>query len=78
MKWHHRPVHVFKPGTMYMVTAGTVRKQHFFRGDEKLGLLEKELKAATEAYKWQVQAWALFSNHYHFIAFAPQIGRAHV
>ena len=69
--WHHRPAHLFVPNTAYIVTAGTLRKQHFFPGAERLGLLQAELFAAADAHSWELQAWAIFSNHYHFIAYAP-------
>jgi putative transposase len=69
--WHHRPAHVFVPGAFYLVTAGTLHKQHLFHGNERLQLLQKELFASVEAYGWDLQAWALFSNHHHFIAQAP-------
>jgi putative transposase len=69
-KWHHRPAHVFVPNTGYIVTAGTLHKQHYFQGVERLGLLQEELFASATTYGWELQAWALFSNHYHFIAYA--------
>ena len=54
-----------------MVTAGTYRKERFFHSMERLRVLQGELFAASEAYGWRLQAWAVFSNHYHFIAHAP-------
>ena len=70
-RWHHAPLHVFVPGAIYMVTAGTLHKAHVFRGDEKLRMLWEVLRSATSAYDWELRAWAVFSNHYHFIAQAP-------
>ena len=69
--WHHRPAHVFIPNAAYLVTAGTLHKQPYFRGAERLRLLQEELFAAATAYGWELQAWAIFANHYHFIAYAP-------
>lgn len=69
--WYHRPAHLFVPNAAYMVTAGTLHKQHYFRDIERLRLLQDELFAAAETYGWKLQAWAVFSNHYHFIAHAP-------
>ncbi|NIR49584.1 hypothetical protein GWO43_13850 [candidate division KSB1 bacterium] len=71
-RWHHRPEHIFVPGTMYIVTASTLHQQHFFRGRERLRLLNKVLLEALDDYNWSVQAWAVFSNHYHFIAKSPE------
>jgi putative transposase len=70
-QWHHAPLHVFIPGLVYMVTAGTLRKEHVFRGDEKLKALGGALLTATAAYGWELRAWVVFSNHYHFVAKAP-------
>jgi len=69
--WHHRPSHLFVPNAAYLVTAGTLHKKGFFRGPERLRILERELFAAAHVYSWELQAWALFANHYHFIARAP-------
>ena len=69
--WHHCPAHVFVPNAAYIVTAGTLHKQHYFRGVGRLRLLQEELFATVAAYGWELQAWAIFSNHYHFIAHAP-------
>jgi putative transposase len=66
--WHHAPDHIFIPETLYMVTAGTVRKAHFFRGDERLEFLQNTLLDLLEKHSWLINAWAVFVNHYHFIA----------
>src|SRR5437867_1793129 len=67
-RWHHSPLHIFVPNTLYMVTASTLYKRHVFRGDDRLQLLRDTLLEAALAYGWLLQAWAMFSNHYHFIA----------
>jgi len=51
-----------------MVTGATMHKQHFFRGQQKLTILETELLRLTNVHNWDLEAWAVFSNHYHFIA----------
>lgn len=70
-RWHHRPAHVFEPGQLYMVTASTLHKQLLFSGDERLSMLQQYLFTLSKKFGWELQAWALFSNHYHFIAKAP-------
>jgi putative transposase len=69
--WHHSPGHLFVANTMYIVTASTLGKQRLFRGDDRLRLLQDTLFEVAEAFGWQLQAWALFSTHYHWIAMAP-------
>jgi len=51
-----------------MITAGTYLKQHFFEGDLRLGFIQDLLLDTIFKHGWQVQAWAVFPNHYHFIA----------
>ena len=50
-----------------MVTAGTLNMEHFFREEERLDCLEASLLTLAQKYGWQLEAWAVFSNHYHFI-----------
>ncbi len=69
--WHHSPVHLFVPGSIYMVTAGTLYKEHFFAGDRRLKLLQGLVLETVQKHGWTIQAWAVFVNHYHLMASAP-------
>ena len=51
-----------------MITAATLYKQPLFDSPDKLTLLENRLLSLAKDYNWQLEAWAVFSNHYHFIA----------
>ncbi|MEW6208417.1 MAG: transposase [Acidobacteriota bacterium] len=66
--WPHAPVHRLGAEGVYMVTAGTLRKEHLFKTPEKLTLLENQLLSLAKKYDWQLEAWAVFANHYHFVA----------
>ena len=66
--WPHAPVHRFDSEGIYMVTASTLGREHLFKGEARLRLLENELLALTEQHLWQLEAWAVFVNHYHLIA----------
>ena len=66
--WPHAPVHKLTDHGVYFITAGTFHKEHYFRGDDRLALLEFHLLTKANLYHWQVEAWAAFSNHYHFVA----------
>ena len=57
-----------------MVTAGTYLKEHFFRGEDRLDHLEGLLLSLARHYRWDIEAWAVFSNHYHFVAHSPPDG----
>jgi putative transposase len=51
-----------------MVTAGTYLKQKFFSTPALLTQLTNLLLRLAETHDWNLQAWAVFPNHYHFIA----------
>jgi len=57
-----------------MVTAGTYYKEPFFRGADRLDYLCGMLLELAEHYSWHPQAWAVFPNHYHFVALSPPKG----
>jgi len=66
--WHHSPVHLFVPDGIYFVTGGTLKKKHFYDSPARLELLQESLLGVLEKHEWIVHAWAVFVNHYHFIA----------
>jgi len=66
--WPHAPVHRLGPDGVYIVTGATLYKTHFFNNAEKLTLLESSVLTLAKKYEWQLEAWAVFVNHYHLIA----------
>ena len=66
--WHHGPLHVVSDEGTYMVTAGTYRKEPFFHGERRLSFLCDSIFSVATEFKWGLRAWAIFPNHYHFIA----------
>jgi putative transposase len=70
--WPHAPEHrLFEDGA-YCVTVATYQKEHFFYGDDRLGNLCKGLLKYAAKHSWSLQAWAVFPNHYHFVAKSPK------
>jgi putative transposase len=69
--WPHAPLHQLSQSGTYFVTAGTYLKQHHFRGRERLRVLHRGLLTVARDFGWQLEAWAVFSNHYHFVAHSP-------
>lgn len=65
--WPHAPTHRLDERGVFMVTAGTYGKLHHFRGALRLGVLHRGLLTVARDFGWQLEAWAVFSNHYHFI-----------
>ncbi len=66
--WPHAPKHQLSENGAYFVTAGTYLKAHHFRTPQRLEVLERGLLTVTRDFSWELEAWAVFSNHYHFVA----------
>ena len=69
--WPHAPVHRLSESGTFMVTAGTSQKAHLLHSPARLTLVRDALFAIATEYHWQLQAWAILGNHYHFIAHSP-------
>ena len=69
--WPHAPTHQLAERGAYFVTASTYGKAHHFRGAQRLRVLHRGLLTVAEKFGWQLEAWAVFSNHYHFVAHSP-------
>jgi len=69
--WPHAPTHQLSESGTYLVTAGTYLKRHRFRSRERLLVLHRGLLTVARDFGWQLEAWAVFSNHYHFVAQSP-------
>jgi putative transposase len=66
--WPHAPVHRLCEHGIYIVTASTLNKQQLFDTPAKLDLVERMLLSLAKADHWQLEAWAVLINHYHFVA----------
>ena len=66
--WPHAPVHRLSEHGTFIVTASTLNRQHYFRSEESLTILENKLLELARQYSVVLEAWAVFSNHYHFVA----------
>ena len=66
--WPHAPVHRLDDSGVFMVTGAMLYKARVFATPDKLTLLETRLLALARRFNWQLEAWAVFANHYHFIA----------
>jgi putative transposase len=69
--WPHAPTHQLSARGTYFVTASTHLKAHHFHGTGRLRILHRGLLTVARDYGWQFEAWAVFSNHYHFVAHSP-------
>jgi putative transposase len=72
--WHHAPAHKVVEAGTYILTAGTYEKQMLFLGRERLQLLQDLIFQFADSAGWQLQAWAVFANHYHIVGMSPPTG----
>ena len=70
--WPHAPAHRVLAKGIYMVTSATYYKTLHFQTSERLLFLHDSLLQLSKDYQWKLQAWAIFANHYHFIAQSPE------
>ena len=71
MNWPHAPTHwLFEPG-LYMVTGGTHEKLPHLNAPERLDFFLESLFARAAEFGWELRAWAVLANHYHFVAVSP-------
>ena len=69
--WPHAPTHQLSDRATYFLTAATYQRLHHFRGARRLRVLQRGLLTVAGKFGWQLEAWAVFSNHYHFVAHSP-------
>jgi len=65
--WPHAPVHRLTSHGVFIVTAGTLHKHLLFDTPAKRDLLEGLLLSYARHFGWQLEAWAVLANHYHFV-----------
>ena len=71
MHWPHSPPHwLFTPG-LYIVTAGMCHKGRHFSDPTRLDYFSNLLLEQAHDFAWELKAWAVLSNHYHFVAQSP-------
>ena len=72
--WPHAPEHRLSVRGTYFVTASTYLRQNHFAGKVRLAVLHRGLLKVPDKFDWRLEAWAVFSNHYHFIGHSPETG----
>lgn len=71
-QWPHAPIHKLSANGVYIVTGATYQKNLLFQSFNQLEFLQNTLLMLSGEYDWKLQAWAIFANHYHFIAKSPE------
>ena len=70
--WPHAPTHQISSAGTYFVTASTYRHAHHFKTGKRLEVLQRGLLSVCGDFGWKLESWAVFSNHYHFVAHSPE------
>ncbi|NCD33981.1 MAG: hypothetical protein EOL87_11285 [Spartobacteria bacterium] len=70
-QWHHAPEHRLGGTGAFMVTCGTLHKESFLNTPERLTDFRDLLFKYAKKFDWRLQAWAVMSNHYHWIGLSP-------
>jgi len=73
VSWPHAPAHQLSSRGSYFVTAGTLHRAHYFNGRQRLEVLHRGLLKVAAEFSWRLEAWAVFSNHYHFVGHSPEM-----
>ena len=68
----HAPTHRLASSGTYFITASTYQKLHHLQGAARLQVLHRGLLKVAARFGWRLEAWAVFSNHYHFVGHALQ------
>jgi len=74
VRWPHAPPHFLVGNGTFMVTASTYGKSRHFNSKKRLRFLHDLIHTTAETYGWQLEAWAIMENHYHWIGKSPQAG----
>jgi len=67
----HAPAHNVTDAGAFIITAATLYKENLFNSPQALDLLEEIILQSCGKYGWRIQQWAVFPNHYHFVALSP-------
>ena len=69
--WPHAPPHRLTEAGVYFVTARARHQRHLLDSDEAKDGFQQKLFELIDEFGWNLEAWAILSNHYHFIAHSP-------
>ena len=76
--WPHSPIHRLTTAGAYMVTGAIYRNQLLLASGARRSLVQDALLELAPSMEWQLQAWAILPNHYHFIAMAAETAEVDV
>ncbi|MDP0492333.1 MAG: hypothetical protein Q7Q71_14895 [Verrucomicrobiota bacterium JB023] len=69
--WPHAPPHRLAQMGVYMVTARFREGKHWLEEEGIRDWFVENLKDRFSESGWKLEAWAVLSNHYHFVGHSP-------
>lgn len=73
-RWPHAPPHwLFEKGS-YFVTASAYHREPLFSTAKEKSVVVNALVETAAEFGWQLRAWVVLHNHYHFLADSPAVG----
>jgi putative transposase len=69
--WPHAPPHRLSEAGVYFVTARARNQADLFHTPERRDWLQDLLFEVFRENGWNLEAWAVLSNHYHVVAHSP-------
>jgi REP-associated tyrosine transposase len=65
--WPHAPPHRLQSAGVYFLTARAAERRHLLAADEMKDWFQDKLLELAQEFGWKLEAWAILSNHYHFV-----------
>ena len=71
LDWPHAPPHRLAGAGVYFLTSRAQEQRHLLADDAMKDWFQACLFTLTREFGWTLEAWAVLSNHYHFVACSP-------
>ena len=71
LHWPHAPPHRLRMAGVYFLTARCSEGHHLLADDDLKDWFQDTLFSLVNEFGWTLEAWAILSNHYHFICHSP-------
>ena len=65
------PPHRLGAAGVYFLTARTSGRKPLLESDGMKDWFQEQLLAVAAEFGWRLEAWAVLSNHYHFVGHSP-------
>ncbi len=71
LDWPHAPPHRLAEAGVYFLTSRAQEQRHLLADDAMKDWFQACLFTLTREFGWTLEAWAVLSNHCHFVACSP-------